>query len=85
MKNLPAKICNSCTCGFIDNCVALQTAVSMKHVTAATAIVFLRLDIAAMIYFAARSVWLLFEGGVYFFGKPGDINGGWIRYIRVRQ
>ena len=29
--------------------------------------------------------WLLIEGGVYFFGKPGDINDGWIRYIRVRR
>ena len=28
-------------------------------------------------------VWLLFEGGVYFFGKPADINN-WIRYVRVR-
>ena len=29
--------------------------------------------------------WLLFEGGVYSFGKAGDINNGWIRYIRLRQ
>ena len=27
---------------------------------------------------------LLFEGGVYFFWKPEDINDGWIRYVRVR-
>ena len=27
---------------------------------------------------------LLFEGGGYFFGKPADINDGWIRYVRVR-
>ena len=26
---------------------------------------------------------LLFEGGVYFFGKPGYINEGWIRYNHV--
>ena len=25
--------------------------------------------------------WLLFEGDVYFFGKPADINDGWIRYV----
>ena len=35
--------------------------------------VLLRLDSAA-IYFAARFVLLLSEGGVYFFGKPGDIK-----------
>ena len=39
----------------------------------------LRSDAAATIYFAARFVWLLFKGGVYFFGKPRDINDGWIR------
>ena len=47
--------------------------------------VFLRSDAAATIYFAAHFVRLLFEGGVYFFGKPQDINDGWIRYIRVRR
>ena len=27
-------------------------------------------------------VWLLFEGGVYYFsGKPIGINDGWLRYI----
>ena len=26
---------------------------------------------------------LLSEGGVYFFGKPTDINNGWIRYVWV--
>ena len=31
------------------------------------------------------SVWLLFEGGVYFIGKPADINDGWIRYVRTTQ
>ena len=25
--------------------------------------------------------WLLFKGGVYLFGKPGDINDGWISYV----
>ena len=45
--------------------------------------VFLQSDAAATIYFTARFVRLLFEGGVYFFGKPGDINNGWIRYVRV--
>ena len=47
--------------------------------------VFLRSDAAATIYFAARSVRLLFEGGVYFFGKPRDLNDGWIRYVQVRR
>ena len=28
---------------------------------------------------------LLSEGGIYFFGKPADINDGWIRYIWVIQ
>ena len=28
---------------------------------------------------------LLFEGGAYFFGKPGDVNDSWIRYVRVRS
>ena len=28
---------------------------------------------------------LLFEGGVYFFGKPADINDGWIRYVQAIQ
>ena len=37
----------------------------------------------ATIYFAARFVRLLFEGGVYFFGKPGDINNSWIRHVRA--
>ena len=36
-------------------------------------------------YFAACFMWLLFEGNVYFFGKPGGINDGWIRYVWVRQ
>ena len=48
-------------------------------------IVFLRSDTAATIYFAAHFVWLLFEGGVYFLGKPGDVNDGWIGYERVRR
>ena len=40
---------------------------------------FLRSDTMATIYFAAHFVRLLFEGGIYFFGKPGDIHNGWIR------
>ena len=47
--------------------------------------VFLQSDAAATIYFAARFMRLLFEGGVYSFGKPGDINDGWIRYVQVRR
>ena len=31
------------------------------------------------------SVWLLFEGGVYFIGKPADINDSWTRYIQAIQ
>ena len=31
------------------------------------------------------SVWLLFEGGFYFFGKPADINDSWIRYVQAIQ
>ena len=46
--------------------------------------VFLQSNAVATIYSAAGFVWLLFEGGVYFFGKSGDINDGWIRYVRVR-
>ena len=38
-----------------------------------------------LFYFAARFVRLLFEGSVCSFGKPGDINDGWIGYIRLRQ
>ena len=30
-------------------------------------------------------VWLLFKGGVYFLGKPADINDGWIRYVQTIQ
>ena len=44
--------------------------------------VFLQSEAATTIHFAARFVRLLFEGGVYFFGKPGD---SWIRYVRVRR
>ena len=27
----------------------------------------------------------LLEGGVYFFGKPADIDDGWIKYVRVKR
>ena len=37
----------------------------------------------ATIYLVARFVRLLFEGGVYFFGKSGDINNSWIRHVRA--
>ena len=43
------------------------------------------LDTLYTIYFAAHFVWLLFEGGIYFFGKPGDTNDGWIGYEEVRH
>ena len=49
------------------------------------ATVFLWSDAAATIYFAARFAWLLFEGGVYFFGKPWDVNDTWISYVQLRQ
>jgi len=39
----------------------------------------LRTILVSLLFF----VRLLFEGGVYFFGKPTDINDGWIRYVRV--
>ena len=45
----------------------------------------LQSDVVATIYFAAYFVWLLFKGSVYFFGKHGDINNSWIRYVRVRR
>ena len=47
--------------------------------------VFLQSDAVATIYFAAHFVRLLFEGGIYFFGKPGDIKDSWIRYIQMRR
>ena len=50
-----------------------------------TTTVFLRSDSAATIYFVAHFVGLLFEGGIYFFEKPGDIQDSWIRYLRVRR
>ena len=31
------------------------------------------------------SVWLLFEGNYYFFGKLADINNSWIGYVRAIQ
>ena len=37
------------------------------------------------IYFAACFAWLLFESGAYFFGKPWDVNVGWIGYEQVRR
>ena len=38
-----------------------------------------------LLFFTARLVRLLFEGGVYVFGKPTDINNCWIRYVRAIQ
>ena len=52
----------------------------LKHIHT----VFLRSDATATSYFAYHFVRLLFEGSVYLFGKPGDINDGWIGYKRVR-
>ena len=36
-------------------------------------------------FFAARFCAATFPGGVYFFGKPAEINNGWIRYIWAIQ
>ena len=53
--------------------------------------IFLWSDAAAPIYFSARFCAatiqgrLLFEGGVYFFGKPADTNDSWIRYEQTIQ
>ena len=30
-------------------------------------------------------LWLVFEGSVYCFGKPTDVNDSWIRYVRAIQ
>ena len=35
----------------------------------------------ATIFLLLVFVRLLFEGCVYFVGKPADINDGWIRYV----
>ena len=45
-----------------------------------SATVFLRSDEVAT---RCTLVWLLFEGGIYFIGKPADINDGWIRYVQA--
>ena len=36
-------------------------------------------------YFFDQMLWLLFEGGIYFIGKPVDSNNGWIRYMQAIQ
>ena len=46
--------------------------------------VLIRSDTGASIHFAAHFV-QLFEGSVYFFENPGDIQNGWIGYKGVRQ
>ena len=52
--------------------------------------VFLQSDTTITIFFCGSHLVRLlfkggcyFEGGVYFFGKPTDINNGWIRYMYV--
>ena len=62
----------------------LQVVADTRQMTTCSSYVFLRSDTAATIYFATRFVRLLFEGGIYFFGKPGGINNSWKRYVRVR-
>ena len=41
----------------------------------------LRLQFFSLLVF----LWLLSEGGAYFFGKPADIKDGWIRYVQAIQ
>ena len=36
-------------------------------------------------YFFDQMLWLLFEGGIYFVGKPVDSNNGWIRFMQAIQ
>ena len=36
-------------------------------------------------YFLNQTLWLLLEVGIYFLGKPADLNDGWMRYIRAIQ
>ena len=38
-------------------------------------------DATAIIFSLHVSVWLLFKGGIYFFGEPANINNGWIWYV----
>ena len=47
--------------------------------------IFLQSDAVATIFSLLAFVWLLFKGGIYFLGKPADINDGLLRYIRVRR
>ena len=44
--------------------------------------IFLRSDTAATIFFLLNVSVLLFEGGVYFFGKSAHTNNDWIRYVQ---
>ena len=45
----------------------------------------IQLDATATIFSLLAFVQLLFKVSVYIFGKPADINDGWIRYVWVRQ
>ena len=47
--------------------------------------VFLQPDtVATILFLLLILVRVLFEDGIYFLGKPADINDGLIRYVRVR-
>ena len=46
-------------------------------------IVFLQLDATATTFSLLTSQRLLFEGGVYFFGKPTDINDGLEKKVHI--
>ena len=58
----------------------LETTVSSSQTT-----IFLQSDAAATIFLAVCFMRLLFEGGVYFVGKPADSNNDWNRYMRAIQ
>ena len=66
----------------LPNCIVVHSLVFAKQVPY---LFNLMLWLFFFFFLLHVSVWLLFEGGVYFFGKPADINDSWIRYIRAMQ
>ena len=58
--------------------------ISIQILYYCTAVLY-RISLSTIFYSLLVIVWLLFEGGVYFFGKPADINDGWIRYVQAIQ
>ena len=59
-----------CTCKVLNGAEATRMGNQGQHLEVKYRI--FRSDAVATIFFAARFVRLLFEGGVHFFGKPGD-------------